>query len=169
MYKRQPELIGAAFERAAGIFDQMAAERPDQLRLITRRTRNTLNSSLANIAKLKGRGAATNPLWMHPDDAAALGLAEGARARIHNEMGAIEADVALDANLRPGVVSMTHGFGPAATPSMPVAHAYPGVNVNVLSPTGPGSFDPLSGMAHLPGIPVEVTPATLPEAAAARE
>ena len=71
----------------------------------------------------------------------------------------LEAAIALDPNLRPGVVAMTHGFGYAATPGMPVAHAHPGVNVNVLSPSGPGTFDPLSGMSHLTGIPVEVAAA----------
>ena len=53
---------------------------------------------------------------------------------------------------------MTHGFGFAANPGLPVAHAHPGVNVNALSPSGPGTFDPLSGMTHLTGIPVDVLP-----------
>jgi hypothetical protein len=73
-----------------------------------------------------------------------------------NHVGAVVATVALDLNLRPGVVSMTHGFGFAANPGLPVAHAHPGVNVNVLSPSGADSFDPLSGMSHLTGIPVTV-------------
>ena len=51
---------------------------------------------------------------------------------------------------------MTHGFGFAANPNLPVAHAHPGVNVNIVTPKGPGSFDPLSGMAQLTGIPVDV-------------
>ena len=42
---------------------------------------------------------------------------------------------------------------------MPAAHAHPGVNVNLLSPSGPGTFDPLSGMTHLTGIRVEVAAA----------
>jgi anaerobic selenocysteine-containing dehydrogenase len=139
-----------------GILDAMAAEPQGQLRLITRRTRSTLNSALANIPRLKARGAATNPLWLHPADAAARGLAAGDIARVSNDVGKLEAPVALDPDLRPGVVAMTHGFGYADTPGMPVARAHPGVNVNVLSPSGPGSFDPLSGMTHLTGIPVEV-------------
>lgn len=151
-----PELLGVAFDRAATIFAALEAEPDGQLRLITRRTRNTLNSALANIEKLKRRGAGTNPLWMHPDDAAARGLASGDPVRVSNANGALEAAVALDEDLRPGVVSMTHGFGHAGAAGMPVAQAHPGVNVNVLSPTGPGSFDALSGMAHLTGIPVEV-------------
>jgi hypothetical protein len=34
------------------------------------------------------------------------------------------------------------------------------VNANALLPIGVGSFEPLSNMAHMTGIPVEVTAAT---------
>ena len=37
-----------------------------------------------------------------------------------------------------------------------IAHERPGVNVNRLLSSGPGSYDPLSNMAHMTGIPVEV-------------
>ncbi len=156
-----PGLIVEAMERSRAILDEMEAEPADRLRLITRRTRTTLNSAMANIGRLKDRGAATNPLWMHPDDAEARGLAAGDLARVSNDVGTVEAPVALDPDLRPGVVAMTHGFGFAANPSLPVAHSHPGVNVNVLSPSGPGTFDPLSGMSHLTGIPVDVQRAAL--------
>ena len=155
-----PELVVDAMRRASEGFDGLAAEPPDRLRLITRRTRTSLNSALANISKLKSRGAADNPLWMHPDDAATLGVAEGDRVEIANVAGTIAAPVAFDPALRPGVVAMTHGFGFAANPGMPNAHTHPGVNVNILSSAGPGSFDPLSGMSKLTGIVVDVRPAT---------
>jgi hypothetical protein len=51
---------------------------------------------------------------------------------------------------------MSHGFGNAQTSGMPTAQAKPGVNVNILSPRGAGSFDPIGGMGHLTGIQVEV-------------
>ena len=34
----------------------------------------------------------------------------------------------------------------------------PGVNVNALAPHGPGTFDPVSNMAQVTGIAVEVEP-----------
>lgn len=151
-----PELIVRAQERAEPTFEEMLAEPDGQLRLITRRTRNTLNSAMANVSTLKSRGADRNPLWMHPDDAAARGLADGDLAEVRNEVGSLRAGIAFDPNLRPGVVAMTHGFGHEANPGMPVAHAHPGVNVNRLTPSGPGTFDPLSGMTHLTGIRVDV-------------
>jgi len=45
---------------------------------------------------------------------------------------------------------------------MPTAQAYPGVNVNALGPSGPGSFEPVSGMLQLTGIPVAVAPVSVP-------
>ena len=39
-----------------------------------------------------------------------------------------------------------------------LARERPGVNVNRLLASGPGSFDPLSNMAYMTGIPVDVRP-----------
>jgi len=39
---------------------------------------------------------------------------------------------------------------------MKVAHKYPGVNVNQLLPSGPGSYEKLSNQAHMTGIPVSI-------------
>lgn len=107
--------------------------------LITRRTRNRLNSTLEPLVADE-----PTPLWMHPDDAAQLGLVAGAKATVTNDHGTLAAVVDVDPNLRPGVVAMTHGSST--------------VNVNVLAPTGPGTFDPVSGMAHVTGISVDVSP-----------
>ena len=53
-------------------------------------------------------------------------------------------------------MAMSHGFGNARTSGMSVASQYPGANVNELSPTGAGAFDPVSSMAHITGLEVEV-------------
>lgn len=151
-----PSVFRDTFERAETIFVEFAAEADDQLKLITRRTRNTLNSALQNVETLKARGASTNPLFMHPADAAARGLRQGDRVTVTSAAGQLSAEVGIDTALRFGVVSMTHGFGNARTSGMSTAQAHPGVNVNELTPTGPGTFDPLSGMTQLTGIPVTV-------------
>jgi hypothetical protein len=39
---------------------------------------------------------------------------------------------------------------------MRLANERPGVNVNRLLSSGPGSYDPLSNMAFMTGVPVEV-------------
>jgi hypothetical protein len=53
---------------------------------------------------------------------------------------------------------MTHGFGNAATGGMSNAQARPGVNVELLGPSGVGSFEPVSGMLQLTGVAVAAAP-----------
>ena len=87
---------------------------------------------------------------------ARLDLVDGAAVRVTSPHGEIEAVVEIDDDLMPGVVSMVHGWGHAASPRLRVAHAHPGANPNELLPNGPGSFEPLSSQAHMTGIAVTV-------------
>ncbi len=152
-----PDAMLATLERAGEIFDRLESEAENQLKLITRRTHHMLNSAFQNMKVLKTEaGSRKNPLYMNPADAASRDLQAGQRVRIRNDHGEVVAELALDPHLREGVVAMSHGFGNGRTPGMPVAQAHPGVNVNRLSPSGAGSFDPVSGMEHLTGIAVEV-------------
>jgi anaerobic selenocysteine-containing dehydrogenase len=48
---------------------------------------------------------------MHPDDARSRGLASGARALCTSDTGAVEVTIEIDDGLRPGVVSLPHGYG----------------------------------------------------------
>lgn len=152
-----PDALQATLGRASGIFDRLEGETANQLKLITRRTHHMLNSALQNMKVLKTEaGARKNPLFMNPADAASRNLQEGQHVRVRNDHGELVAELALDPHLREGVVAMSHGFGNDRTPGMPVAQAHPGVNVNRLSPSGAGSFDPVSCMEHLTGIAVDV-------------
>lgn len=57
--------------------------------------------------------------------------------------------------IRPGVVSLPHGWGHTATGTrMSVAAAQPGVNVNSLLDSS--LIEPLSGTSVLNGVPVQV-------------
>ena len=114
------------------------------------------NSWFHNIDKLKRHERARNYLFMHPDDVRRLGLRDGMRVRLRSSAGEIEMPLKEDGDLMPGVVAATHGWGHQGATGMSVAGERPGVNVNRLLPSGPGSFDPLSNMAHMTGIPVEV-------------
>lgn len=153
-----PAMLAPARERAAVLFDELLDEPAGQLKLITRRTSHTINTALQNVERLKKGAGADNPLFVSPADADRLGIGDGARVRVSNRYGELEAPARIDDTLRPGVVAMTHGFGNAGTTGQPVAMGHPGVNVNALSPVGPGSFDPVSTMSQLTGIPVEVEP-----------
>jgi len=114
------------------------------------------NSWFSNVESLKRGKRSTNPLEVHPDDAARLGLADGDVVVVRSDWGELEVAVRIDDAVRPGVVSIEHGWGRQS--GMRLANDKPGVNMNRLLPSGPGSFDPLSNQAWMTGIPVTVTP-----------
>ena len=152
-----PPLMRETLNRAEPIFEDLVGEGGEGLKLITRRTNYMLNSGFQNVKTLReAKGGGENPLYMNPRDALERGLREGQFVCVRNDYGELRAALALDELLREGVVAMSHGFGNQRTSGMPVAQAMPGVNVNELSPTGAGSFDPLGGMSQLTGIRVEV-------------
>ena len=152
-----PPVFGPALERAHALFEeQVAAAGDGRLKLITRRDAWMMNSWFRNVPRMTRPGRDDNPLFMHPSDAAERGLAEGATVRIFNEHGSVDAAIAFDPELLPGVVAMAHGWGNQSTSGMRVAQAHPGVNASALLPSGPGSFEPLSSQAHMTGVPVEV-------------
>jgi anaerobic selenocysteine-containing dehydrogenase len=69
----------------------------------------------------------------------------------------VDAPVEVTDSIRPGVVSLPHGWGhdlPGVELSVAAKRA--GVNVQLL--TDPSKLDPLSGNAVLNGVPVEVAP-----------
>ena len=157
-----PEALHSTIARGHARFAELqaaVATEPDtRFSMITRRTLGSINTWMLNLPGGEEDGAG-NPLWMHPDDGARLGLAAGAVATIRNERATLVAPVRFDPRLRPGVVAMTHGFGNVSTTGMPRAQRRGGVNVNALAPSGPDAFDPVSGMQQITGILVDVTAA----------
>ena len=153
-----PPAFADALERAERIFVELEGEGLARLKLITRRDPYMHNSWYANVPRMKRGERDRNRLYVHPDDAASRGLAAGAKARLWNENGALELEVEYDATLRLGVVALTHGWGNRCATGMRFAARTPGVNANVLLPSGPDSFEPLSSQAFMTGIPVELAP-----------
>jgi anaerobic selenocysteine-containing dehydrogenase len=123
--------------------------------LVGRRQLRSNNSWMHNLpALVKGKDRCT--MHVHPADAARLGLEDGQRAHLRSHAGELEAPVEVTDAIMPGVVSIPHGWGHAATGMrMRVASEHAGVNSNVLADES--LVDPLSGNAVLNGIPVEVT------------
>jgi formate dehydrogenase len=151
-----PPAFAEALVRAEDIFAELEAEGLARLKLITRRDPYMHNSWYANVPAMKRGERDRNRLYVHPDDAAERALAAGDKARLWNEHGALELEIAHDPTLMRGVVALTHGWGQRATPGMKLAARTPGVNANVLLPIGPDSFEPLSSQAFMTGIPVEL-------------
>jgi anaerobic selenocysteine-containing dehydrogenase len=130
---------------------------PDGLVLIGRRQLSSNNSWMHNLAPLV-RGANTCTAHVHPDDAARIGLRDGADAVVRSRAGSVTVPVRVTDTVRPGVVSIPHGWGhdtPGARTAVAAAHA--GVNSNVLADDL--FVDVPTGTAALNGIPISLTPA----------
>jgi anaerobic selenocysteine-containing dehydrogenase len=125
--------------------------------MIGRRDLRSNNSWMHNSERLV-KGPARCTLLIHPDDAAARGLADGARAKVASPRGAIELPVETTDSMMPGVVSVPHGWGHGRPGvKLGVAARVPGVSINDV--IDPARIDELSGTSALTGQPVEVTPA----------
>ena len=127
----------------------------DKLMLVGRRHIRSNNSWMHNITVLvKGKPRCT--LQMHPADADARGISAGQAVRVRSRVGEVLAPVEITDDIRPGVVSLPHGWGHSvAGTRLSVAGEFAGVNSNVL--TDEDLFDPVSGTSVLNGIPVAVT------------
>jgi anaerobic selenocysteine-containing dehydrogenase len=137
----------------------LETESPDgmDLLLIGRRELRSSNSWMHNLPRLvKGRARCT--LLVHPDDAEARGLTDGATARVCSSRGEVVVPVEVSDDVMHGVVSLPHGYGHVGQGlRLSVASERPGVNANAL--TDPTKVDPVAGTAVLNGIPVSVSPA----------
>ncbi|MFJ8915111.1 molybdopterin oxidoreductase family protein [Amycolatopsis sp. NPDC102389] len=126
------------------------------LLLIGRRHLSSNNSWMHNLTPLV-RGGNRCTVQVHPDDASRLGLTDGGLASVTSRAGKLEAPVEVTADIRPGVVSMPHGWGHDLDGTRTkVAAAHAGVNSNLVADET--LLDVPSGNAVLNGIPVEVAP-----------
>jgi anaerobic selenocysteine-containing dehydrogenase len=121
-----------------------AAPRAGRFRLLTPASDLRLNDSYANDPAL-ARQAGAAAVTVHPDDAAMLGIADGAAVRLDNETGSL----ALTARVAPlaprGVLVAHKGRWPKREPA--------GANVNVLNP---GAAADMGGSSAVHGTEVEV-------------
>ncbi|MTH94412.1 MAG: molybdopterin-dependent oxidoreductase, partial [Actinobacteria bacterium] len=135
----------------SGVVDTVSGR---NLLLIGRRHLRSNNSWMHNINVLvKGKSRCT--LIMHPVDALARGVNDGDVVSVQSRVGEVSVAVEISDTIRPGVVSLPHGWGHDAEGSqMQVALRVAGVNSNIL--TDHEALDPLSGTSVLNGIPVAV-------------
>ncbi|HYW76599.1 MAG TPA: molybdopterin dinucleotide binding domain-containing protein, partial [Gammaproteobacteria bacterium] len=62
-------------------------------------------------AKWLSELAHNNPVWIHPRDAARLGIAEAQRVRVETEIGYFVGEAWVTEGIRPGVVACSHHMG----------------------------------------------------------
>ncbi|CAJ1579129.1 molybdopterin-dependent oxidoreductase [[Mycobacterium] wendilense] len=128
------ELAPAALVADTARLRESLARRAEGLLLIGRRHLRSNNSWMH-----LGGGTNRCTLQIHPDDAAALGLSD--IAVVKGPGGELLIPVERTDDIRPGVVSIPHGWDEA--------------NVNLLNDGT--QLDPLSGTSVLNGVPVEVS------------
>ncbi len=149
-----PDLIVGDMPRLVASLDR---NWKDQMVLVGRRHVRSNNSWMHNVPVLmKGRNRCT--LQIHPEDADRLGITDGAPTTVTSRVGEVVVDAELTDGIKPGVVSIPHGFGqnlPGVR--LRTATEYRGINTNVL--TDENLRDELSGNIALNGVPVTITPA----------
>ena len=122
--------------------------------LVGRRHLRSNNSWMHNSARLvKGPPACT--LLLHPEDAAARGITDGAEALVRSRVGSIRVPVSVTDEIGRGVVCLPHGWGHGRDGvSLRVAAAHAGVSFNDLADEQ--RVDPSCGNADFNGVPVTV-------------
>jgi anaerobic selenocysteine-containing dehydrogenase len=138
---------------------ELTATPAASLRLIGRRHVRSNNSWLHNSKRLvKGPDRCT--LMIHPDDAAARGIADGDLVEVASRVGRVTVAAEISGDIMPGAVSLPHGWGHGRNGvGWMTAAARPGVSINDL--TDPARYCRLTGNAVL-----NATPVTLARAAA---
>ncbi|MDQ2676905.1 MAG: molybdopterin-dependent oxidoreductase [Actinomycetota bacterium] len=154
-------LAPPAFLTGAEELETIAAEREAakrdgfDLTLIGRRILNSNNSWMHNSKRLT-KGSDRCTAMLHPTEAAARGLDDGTKVRVVSHVGEIEVRLQVTDELRPGVVSVPHGFGHRSRKGVSWKHAasLPGASVNDI--TDPTVLDALTGNAAFNSVPVRL-------------
>lgn len=144
-------LVDQMADRAAAVGRSKA---DGELLLIGRRELRSNNSWMHNIPKLVS-GKPRCVLFVHPSDAETAGVADGDNAVLENHVHAGEVPVHVTDQMTPGIVSLPHGWGHAASaPWQKTAGANPGVSFNDWSDEN--DVEPLVGQSILNGVPVRL-------------
>ena len=145
------EFLREARNRLLAEADDVAA---GTLVLIGRRQARSNNSWMHNSPRLV-KGPPRCTLLVHPDDAASRGLVTGDLAELGSEAGAVAVAVEVTDEMRPGVVSLPHGWGHHREGvRLGVAREQAGASANDV--TSDRHLDTLSGNAAFNGLPVTV-------------
>jgi len=125
--------------------------------LIGRRELRSNNYWMHNLPSLVS-GRERCVLYVHPDDAARHGVRDGEVAVLESRVHRGEVRVSVTDEMRPGVVSLPHGWGHAdSAPWQKVAGDRPGVSINDwIDDT---VVEPIIGQSILNGVPVRLGPA----------
>ena len=121
--------------------------------LLTSRRINKVMNSMGHQAARGIEGEGETPGFLNPVDFQALGLTPGDLATVASSHGDMRVRLYADDSLRPGVVSVIHGFGDTAVGS--TVHRYRSVTRLI----DMEEMDPITGIPRLSALPVSISPA----------
>jgi anaerobic selenocysteine-containing dehydrogenase len=157
------EVIVGAIRDLARELEQRRED--DSLLLVGRRELRTNNSWMHNAPSMVA-GRERCVLFVHPEDAVRAGVQNGEVAVLESRVHRGPVKVRVTDDMRPGVVSLPHGWGhAAAAPWQRVAGSHPGVSVNDW--TDDGIVESVAGQSILNGVPVRLFKAADSEPVAA--
>jgi anaerobic selenocysteine-containing dehydrogenase len=140
-------------------FKTYAANAPEaagfDFRLISRRSKHRYNSNGHTFPHLIKK-MPTNPAFLHPDDLAALSIADGDVIEISSSVASIFAVTQASDKVRRGVISMSHAWGDDDAGKDDVHQK--GGSTNRLIDDADG-YDPITGMVLQSAIPVRIAAA----------
>ncbi len=138
-------------------FKEYAANEPEadgfDFRLISRRSKHRYNSNGHTFPHLRKK-MPTNPAFIHPDDLAALSIADGAVIEITSRVDSIFAVTQASDKVRRGVISMSHAWGDDDAGKNDV-HDKGGSTNRLLDDVS--GMDPITGMVVQSAIPVRIS------------
>jgi len=105
-----PEHALPGYQRTHVHWETLDAARGERVLLPTFRLPTLIHTRSGN-AKWLQEISHTNPLWVHPDDARALGLVGGGLVRVTTRIGHFVARAWITDGIRPGVVACSHHVG----------------------------------------------------------
>jgi anaerobic selenocysteine-containing dehydrogenase len=131
-----------------------AAAAPGELLLIGRREIRSNNSWMHNLPSLVS-GKERCVLFVHPDDARLAGLQNGDVGWLESRVYGGRVPIRITDEVRPGVVSLPHGWGHARIGSFQrTASRRPGVSMNDW--TDDAEVESVVGQSILNGVPVRL-------------
>jgi anaerobic selenocysteine-containing dehydrogenase len=142
-------------DELAEIRDRAVAAEVDHERpflFVPRRENRVINTTGRSLPGLM-RGRHYNPAFMHPDDLTRLGIAPGDLVEVRSEYDAITGVAEADADLRPGLVSMSHNFG--GNPGEDEDPRIDGANTNRLLRVDV-EYDRYTGQPRMGALPVAI-------------
>lgn len=142
----------------AGELEGVLAQESDEAypyRMAVRRHRDVLNSACRELPSIRQR-IQHNKAYMNPADLDREGVSSGDEIAVCSDTASIRAIVAIDPDVRCGVISISHGFG-----GLPdeVDYESQGVNTNLLISTD-RDLASINAMPRMSGIPVSISPAS---------